>query len=96
MKAFALSLFATAIFALASQSSQAMDSMHSSIVMPTCANGDQVVGMNTMSKIYMTHDQMKMKMAGMSDSQMSAMMKKNRVKMVCMSKAKATGARMMH
>jgi hypothetical protein len=97
MKAVTLSIFAVALVAFSSHSTQAMDSMHSSMMMmPSCASGDPVVGMNMMKKMYMTHDQMKMKMAGMSDSQMHAMMMKNHVKMVCMSKAKAMGARMMH
>ena len=96
MKQFAFSIFAAILLAFSVQPAQAMDSMHSSMMMPTCANGDQAVGMNMMTKMYMTHDQMKMKMAGMSDSQMHAMMMKNHVKMVCMSKAKAMGARMMH
>jgi len=97
MKAFVLGAFALALLAFSGQPVRAMDSMQSSMMMmPTCASGDPVVGMNMMSKMYMTHDQMKMKMAGMSDSQMHAMMMKNHVKMVCMSKAKMMGARMMH
>ena len=74
----------------------AMDSMQSSMMMmPKCATGDPVVGVNTMTKKYMTHDQMKMKMAGMSDSQMHAMMMKTHVKMMCKSKADAMGGTMM-
>ncbi len=73
----------------------AMDSMQSSMMMPKCATGDPVVGVNMMTKKYMTYDQMKMKMAGMSDSQMHAMMMKNQVKMMCKSKANAMGGTMM-
>jgi hypothetical protein len=73
----------------------AMDSMQSSMMMPKCATGDPVVGVNTMTKKYMTHDQMKMKMAGMSDSQMHAMMMKHHVKMMCKSNADAMGGTMM-
>jgi hypothetical protein len=72
----------------------AMDSMHSSMMMK-CATGDPVVGLNTMTKKYMSDDQMKMKTAGMSDSQMHAMMMKNHVKMMCKSKADAMGGTMM-
>jgi hypothetical protein len=43
----------------------------------------------------MTHDQMKAKMAGMSQSQMHDMMMKNHVKMMCASQAKAMGGKMM-
>jgi hypothetical protein len=74
------------------------DSMQSSSMMmatPKCAAGDPVVGMNTMTKMYMTHDQMKAKMAGMSQSQMQAAMAKNHVKMMCQSQAKAMGGKMM-
>ncbi len=73
----------------------AMDSMHSSMMMTKCATGDPDVGLNTMTKKYMSHDQMKMKVAGMSDSQMHAMMMKNHVKMMCKSKADAMGGTMM-
>ena len=74
------------------------DSMQSSSMMtatPKCAAGDPVVGMNTMTKMYMTHDQMKAKMAGMSQAQMQAAMAKNHVKMMCQSQAKAMGGKMM-
>lgn len=74
------------------------DSMQSSSMMatmPKCAAGDPVVGMNMMTKMYMTHDQMKTKMAGMTQSQMQAAMTKNHVKMMCMSQAKAMGGKPM-
>ncbi len=74
------------------------DSMQSSSMMmatPKCAAGDPVVGMNMMTKMYMTHDQMKAKMAGMSQSQMQAMMAAHHVKMMCQSQAKAMGGKMM-
>jgi hypothetical protein len=76
----------------------AADSMQSSSMMtamPKCAAGDPVVGMNMMTKMYMTHDQMKTKMAGMTQSQMQAAMTKNHVKMMCQSQAKAMGGKMM-
>ena len=86
-----------AVLTLAVQGpSVAMDSMKGSMMMkPSCAAGDPVVGVNTDKMRYMSHDQMKMKMAGMSDSQMHAMMMKNHVKMMCKSKAMAMGAKMM-
>jgi len=72
-----------------------MDSMQGSMMMkPSCSAGDPVVGVNTMKMMYMSHDQMKMKMAGMSDSQAHAMMMKNHVKLMCKSKAMAMGAKM--
>jgi len=95
MKTLVWSAFATALFAVSVQSAGAMDSMHSSMMMPKCAAGDSVVGVNTMSKMYMTHDQMKMKMAGMSRSQMHTMMMKKHVKLMCMSAANTMGAKMM-
>ncbi len=87
-----------ALLAIAGQSAGAMgamNGMHGSMAMPTCAAGDPVVGTNMMTKMYVTHDQMKAKMAGMSDSKMHMMMAKHHVKLMCMSKAKAMGAKMM-
>jgi hypothetical protein len=95
MKAIMSAGFVAVLLAF-SLPSGAMDSMQSSMMMmPKCATGDPVVGVNMMTKKYMTHDQMKMKMAGMSDSQMHAMMMKNHVKMMCKSKANAMGGTMM-
>ena len=95
-------LFATGLIATlltftvgAASAMDSMDSMHSSMMMPKCASGDPLVGVNTVNKTYMTHDQMKMKMAGMSDSQMHGMMMKHHMTMMCMSKAKSMGASMM-
>ena len=74
----------------------AADSMHAAMMMkPSCATGDPVVGVDSKSKTYMSHDQMKTKMAGTSDSQMQAMMMKQHVTMMCRSKAMAMGAKMM-
>ncbi len=79
---------------LAAQSAFAMDSMHGSM-MPKCAAGDPVVGVNMKTKMYMMHEQMKMKMAGMSKAKMNQMMMQNHVKMMCKSKATMMGAKMM-
>ena len=62
---------------------------------PTCKPGDQVVGVNTQTKMYMTHDQMKAKMAGMSKDQIHAAMQQHHVKLMCKSQADAMGAKMM-
>lgn len=72
-----------------------MDAMHGSMMMPTCAAGDPVVGVNTKTHMYMSHDQMKMKMSGMSDAQKHQMMMQNNMKMMCKSKATSMGAKMM-
>ena len=72
-------------------------SMQSStmMTMPKCASGDSVVAVNMTTKMYMTQDQMKKKTAGMSQSDMQAMMAKNHMKMMCKSQATAMGAKMM-
>ena len=62
---------------------------------PTCPANDPVVGVNTATKTYMTHDQMKAKMAGMTPDQMHASMAKNNVKLMCQSAATAMGAKPM-
>ena len=93
MKGFIALIFAGALV-LATQPAFA-DSMHGSMMKPTCATGDPVVGVNTSTKMYMTHDQMKAKMSGMSHDQIHAMMMKHHVKMMCKSQADAMGAKMM-
>jgi hypothetical protein len=94
VKGFIALFFASALV-LATQPVFAADSMHGSMMKPTCAAGDSVVGVNTSTKMYMTHDQMKAKMAGMSHDQVHAMMMKHHVKMMCRSQADAMGATMM-
>jgi hypothetical protein len=88
--AFAAALVAVAAPALA-------DSMASSsmMMMPSCAAGDSVVGVNMTTKMYMTTAQMKAKSMGMSAAQKQAMMQKNHVKMMCKSKAMSMGAKPM-
>ncbi|MDQ2866411.1 MAG: hypothetical protein M3R51_09315 [Candidatus Eremiobacteraeota bacterium] len=93
--------FIAAIFAgsllFASSPAFAMDSMHNSMMMmmPKCATGDPIVGVNMRTKMYMTHEQMKMKMAGMSDAKVKQMMMQNHMKIMCKSKADMMGAKMM-
>ena len=70
-------------------------SMASSMAMPKCASGDSVVGVNTMTKMYMTQAQMQAKSTGMTPSQKAAMMSKNHVKLMCKSQAVSMGAKMM-
>ena len=65
------------------------------MTMPKCAAGDPVVAVNTDTKMYMSQDEMKKKTAGMSQSDMQAMMAKNHMKMMCKSQADAMGAKMM-
>jgi hypothetical protein len=95
MKTFLFSALAVALLAAGSQSASAAHTMHSGMVMPKCSSSDPVVGVNMMSKMYMTHAQMKTKMAGMSNSKMHMMFMKNHVKLMCTSKAKAMGAKKM-
>ena len=98
MKRIAVMLLLASGMVAANVLPSAADSMQSSSMMttmPKCAAGDPVVGMNMMTKMYMTHDQMKAKMAGMTQSQMQAAMTKNHVKMMCQSQAKAMGGKMM-
>jgi hypothetical protein len=93
-KPFAAVLAAMSL-AFAALPASATDSMSKSMMMPTCASGDPVVGVNTNTKMYLTHDQMKMKSAGMTAMQKQAMMEKNHVKLMCKSKAEAMGAKPM-
>ncbi|MFN2527315.1 MAG: hypothetical protein ABR584_01190 [Candidatus Baltobacteraceae bacterium] len=88
----ALVLLAQPILAMGSMHG----SMHRSMMMPACAAGDPVVGVNMRTKMYMMHEQMKMKMAGMSQAKMNQMMMQNHMKMMCKSKAHMMGAKMMH
>jgi hypothetical protein len=66
-----------------------------SAMMPKCASGDPVVGVNMTTKMYMTQAQMKAKSAGMTAAQKQAMMKKNNVKLMCKSDAASMGAKPM-
>jgi hypothetical protein len=91
MKALIAVAFAVALFQVSCPPSFAQGMM----MMPTCAAGDPVVGVNTKTKMYMSKGQMKMHMMGMSTSQKMMMMKKNHIKMMCKSKADAMGAMMM-
>ncbi len=70
------------------------DSMHGAM-MPSCAAGDPVVGVNTMTKMYMTKSQMKMHTMGMTMEQKQMMMKKHHIMMMCKSRADAMGGKMM-
>ncbi len=84
------------LLVLTAQSTFAMDSMHGSMMMPKCAPNDPAVGVNMQTKMYMSHDQIKMKMAGMSHAKMNQMMMQNHMKMMCKSRADMMGAKMMH
>lgn len=64
-----------------------------SSMMPKCASGDSVVGVNMTTKMYMTQAQMQAKSAGMTPAQKQAMMKKNNVKLMCKSQATSMGAK---
>lgn len=67
--------------------------MSSSSMMPTCASGDSVVGVNMNTKMYMTQAQMQAKSSGMTMAQKKAMMSQNHVKMMCKSAAVKMGAK---
>jgi hypothetical protein len=92
-------MLAAGMFLVSAQGATAQSSMSSSgsmmSAMPKCASGDSVVGVNMTTKTYMTADQMKTKMSGMTMAQKEAAMKKNNVKMMCKSQATAMGAKMM-
>lgn len=90
-----MTAFLGAVLVMAGGSALA-NSMGGSMMMPKCEAGDQVVGVNMATKMYMTKDQMHAKMAGMSADQKQAMMMKYHVKMMCKSRADAMGAKMMH
>jgi hypothetical protein len=92
-------LVAMGMFLVSVQPSLAQSAMSSSSSMsamvPKCASGDSVVGVNMTTKMYMTQAEMKSKMSGMTADQKMAMMKKNNVKLMCKSQATAMGAKMM-
>lgn len=85
-----------AVFAMAGQAAVANSMSGSTAMMPKCATGDRVVGVNTKTKMYMTMQQMQAKMAGMSPAQQHAMMTKNNVKMMCKTNADSLGAKIMN
>lgn len=94
MKAIPAALLLALGLVLASaHGASAQSSMMSSAMMPTCASGDSVVGVNTTTKMYMTQAQMKAKSAGMTPAQKQAMMTKNHVKLMCKSAAVKMGAK---
>lgn len=91
MKTLIALAFAGALFQASCPPSIAQGMM----MMPSCAAGDPVVGVNTKTKMYMSKSQMKMHMMGMSADQKMMMMKKHHIKMMCKSKADAMGGMMM-
>ncbi len=100
MKNLVALAFAGLLLGTAFQAGLAMDNMHGSMMhgsmmTPSCAAGDPVVGVNTKTKMYMSKSQMKAKTAGMSMSEKQSMMMKNHMKMMCKSKADAMGGKMM-
>jgi hypothetical protein len=98
MKKLGIVTFAAILLAVSSAPSFAASSgMHGSMMqkMPSCKAGDPMVGVNMKTKMYMTHDQMKAKMAGMSKDKMHMMMTKNHVKLMCKSQADSMGGKMM-
>jgi hypothetical protein len=93
MKSRIASACAVALFALLALASRPVFAMGG--MMPTCAVGDPVVGVNTRTKMYMSHAQMKKKMAGMTMAQRQMMMQQHHVVLMCKSKAYMMGARPM-
>ncbi len=94
LTAIALAPLATALLAFPWQSASAAESTIGFPLSPKCAHGDAPVGVNMVSKRYLTRHQMRIKTTGMSDAQILTMMMKNHVKTMCLSKAKAMGATM--
>jgi hypothetical protein len=92
---FVSTLLTAALLAFGGRPASAAQGMHEPLVAPKCAAGDTVVGINMMTKRYMTQRQMKTKTAGMSDAQILTMMMKHHISMMCMSKAKAMGGTLM-
>lgn len=85
-----------AMLIASAQPTLAQSSMSSSMAaMPKCSANDPVVGVNMMTKMYMTQSQMMAKTSGMTAAQKQAMMAKHHVKMMCKSQATAMGAKMM-
>jgi hypothetical protein len=78
---------------LPDQWASAATSMVGSPLATRCAVGDSPVGVDMMSKRYLTRRQLKTETAGMSDAQILTFMMKNHVKMMCRSKAKAMGGK---
>jgi hypothetical protein len=97
MKNIGTAVLALAMFAVASCPAFAADSMHSAMMMPampTCKAGDQVVAVNTQTKMYTTQAQANAKMAGMSQAQVHSAMMSHHEQWMCKSKADAMGAKM--
>ena len=92
MRIFAFLFFIC--FTLSAAYAQSTGSMQSgAMTKPTCKTGDPVVGVNTQTKMYMTSDQLKAKMSGMSPQQKQSAMQKHHVKLMCKSDADAMGAK---
>ena len=65
----------------------------SGMTMPTCKAGDPVVGVSMVTKMYMTAEQMKAKLGSIPPEQKQAIIKKQKIKMMCESDAEAMGAK---
>ena len=65
----------------------------SGMTMPTCKAGDPVVGVSMVTKSYMTAEQMKAKLGSMPPEQKQAIIKKQKIKIMCKSDAEAMGAK---
>jgi hypothetical protein len=95
MKTIATGLILAAGVLFAATVPASAQSSMGSAMMPKCASGDSVVGVNMTTKTYMTQTQMQAKSAGMTPEQKQAMMKKNNVKLMCKSQATSMGAKPM-
>jgi hypothetical protein len=65
----------------------------SGMTMPTCKEGDPVVGVSMVTKMYMTADQMKAKFGGLPPAQKQGIIKNQKIKLMCKSEALAMGAK---
>ena len=63
------------------------------MAMPTCKAGDPVVGVSMVTKKYMTAEQMKAKLGSIPAEQKQAIIKNQKIKMMCKSDALAMGAK---
>ncbi len=94
MKLSVFFIFACLLLTTISTTAQTMQSSGGSMMQkPQCKTGDPVVAVNTQKKMYMTADQVKAKMSGMSQEQKQMAMQKKHVKWMCKSDADAMGAK---
>ena len=92
---FSACLFVTATSAVAQTTPPASGGAMngSGLTMPACKEGDPVVGVSMVTKMYMTAEEMKAKLGSIPPEQKKAIIKKQKIKMMCKSDAEAMGAK---